>query len=407
MGHFAGEARLERIEQVCGEGIDDVLESLAQLVDTSLIRRTRGGRFELASVLRAYSRELLEDSGERDALCRRHAEAAIAEWLPLALDHPMTAYRDTYGPIVAEQADLTVLFEWAMRSDTNLFSQLIACAFAQLWEVAFGREAKTSLAEGVREAAATGPATGKVRAHVRTAAAVASKARGTVLETALDSDTEGDPVFAGWFYATAAVLDALYGPGPAWQERAMALASELGSSSDPDVRNMATILEAYLLMLQERWDEAADAFDAAVLRGGGTWAAESCLYMVGDCHLHAGRPQEAISGYARGLVDARDKTNRGNMGFQGEGIVAALVDLGRHTEALEALGACDTLTGEDVLPREHNAAWGAVMADRITAARAALGAQEADAAMARGRALGVDEVVELLLSYGATAGART
>lgn len=63
MGHFVGEATLERIEQVCDEGIDDVLESLAQLVDTSLVRRTRDGRFEVASALRTYSRELLETVG--------------------------------------------------------------------------------------------------------------------------------------------------------------------------------------------------------------------------------------------------------------------------------------------------------------------------------------------------------
>ena len=62
IGHFASEATLERIEHVCGEGIDDVLESLAQLVDLSLVRRTRDGRFEVASALRTYSRELLDAS---------------------------------------------------------------------------------------------------------------------------------------------------------------------------------------------------------------------------------------------------------------------------------------------------------------------------------------------------------
>jgi predicted ATPase/class 3 adenylate cyclase len=100
IGHFAGEATLERIEQVCGEGIDDVLESVAQLVETSLLRRTRGGRFELASMLRTYSRELLEESGERDTLDRRHAEVLVAEWLPIWLERPMTAFQETYDSVV-------------------------------------------------------------------------------------------------------------------------------------------------------------------------------------------------------------------------------------------------------------------------------------------------------------------
>ena len=48
-GHFQGEASLERIEEVCGEGNLDVLEALVGLVDLSLVRRTRDGRFELPS----------------------------------------------------------------------------------------------------------------------------------------------------------------------------------------------------------------------------------------------------------------------------------------------------------------------------------------------------------------------
>jgi hypothetical protein len=129
--------------------------------------------------------------------------------------------------------------------------------------------------------------------------------------------------------------------------------------------------------------------------------------MVGDCHLFAGRPQAALQAYARGVAHAREMGARDDIGFQGEGIVAALADLGREEEALETLGACDTLTGEGVLPREHNAYWGGVMAGRIASARTALGAPDADAAYARGGALGVEEVVELLLSYGAPVAVRS
>lgn len=400
MGHFAGEATLERIEQVCGEGIDDVLESLAQLVDTSLVRRTRGGRFEVASALRTYSRELLEESGERDALCRRHAEAVVAEWLPLAIERPMIAYRETYGPIVAEQSDLTVLLDWSARSDDELFSQLIACTYAPLSN-SLGDERMGRWRGAIEQAAAAGPATGRVQAQVRTAAAIARAAHGTVLDVALEADTEGDPVFAGWMYGSCAILDALYRPAPAWQARAQGVASELRSSREAEIRELAAILDAHLLLLQDRFDEAADAFEAAIRRGGGTWAAETPVYMVGDCHLYAGRPQAALAAYARGVAYARDKAQRDNIAFQGEGIVAALADLGRDEEALETLGACDTLTGAGAHPREHNAFWGGVMVARIASARSALGPEAADAAYARGRALGIEEVVKLLLSYGA------
>jgi hypothetical protein len=115
----------------------------------------------------------------------------------------------------------------------------------------------------------------------------------------------------------------------------------------------------------------------------------------------------ALTAYARGVADARDESARGNIAFQGEGIVAALADLGRHEAALETLGACDSLTGDGVYPRNRNAFWGSVMAGRIASTRAAVGAQEADAAYARGRALGGEDIVELLLSYGAPVGAAS
>ena len=399
MGHFAGEATLERIEQVCDEGIDDVLESLAQLVDTSLVRRTRDGRFELASVLRAYSRELLEASGERDALCRRHAAAVVAEWLPLTIERPMIAYRETYGPIVDERLDLAVLLDWSARSDAKLFSELIVCAYAPLSN-SLGAERMQRWREAIEEAAAAGPATGRVRASLQIAVAIARDAHGTLLDLALEADTEGDPIFAGWLYGTCVVLDALHRPGPAWQARAEAVAAELRSSPDAEVRDLAATVDAHLLLLQDRFDEAADAFEASIRHGGGTWVAETPFYMVGDCHLFAGRPQAALAAYARGVAAALQESARDNIGFQGEGIVAALADLGRHQEAVETLGACDTLTGDGAHPREHNAFWGGVMAGRIASARAALDTQGADAAYARGRALGVEEVVELLLSYG-------
>ena len=171
-------------------------------------------------------------------------------------------------------------------------------------------------------------------------------------------------------------MDALYKPPQAWQTRARTLAAELRSSSDADVRDLAAILDAHLLLLQDRFDEAADAFEEAIRRDGGTgrlkrpstwWATATCS------RADRSRPFRRT----RAASPTRATRPRAvNMGFQGEGIVAALVDLGRHEEALETLGACDTLTGDNVLPREHHAFWGGVMAGRIASARTALGSPD-------------------------------
>src|ERR1700685_2438379 len=60
---FAGPVSLERIEQICGGGAD-LLESLSQLVDLSLVTRAGDGRFLLHSAVRSYARERLVVAGE-------------------------------------------------------------------------------------------------------------------------------------------------------------------------------------------------------------------------------------------------------------------------------------------------------------------------------------------------------
>ena len=398
LGHFAGEATLERIEKVCDEGVDDVLESLAQLVDLSLVRRTRDGRFELASALRTYSRELLAQSGESEALNARHADAIIAERLPLALDEPLTSYTQLLQQGMAEQADLVALLEWAVDADRNRFRQIIACSSEAL-QLSYGlRRWQTALE--AEEAA--GHATGRAGAIIQIAARHAGEGRGRMLAAALAADTEGHAQFRAWLLGTCAVMDALHlDANNVWMERARAVVAELTASHDPDVLGLARVLEGHLALLEGRFDEAADVFAATLSNHEKSWAIETATYMLGDCHLYAGRPQEALVAYARGVADAREYSARINVAFQGEGVVAALADLGRNEEALEALGANDTLTGDLTRPRDRNDGWGQVMAARIAAARAALGDPAADAAYARGNALGTEAVVELLLGYGA------
>jgi predicted ATPase/class 3 adenylate cyclase len=74
---FAGGARLEEIEAVCGPPDDlgvDVLDGLAALVDGSLIRRD-GDRFRMLQVIREYAAASLIDSGEEDEIRHRHTMA--------------------------------------------------------------------------------------------------------------------------------------------------------------------------------------------------------------------------------------------------------------------------------------------------------------------------------------------
>jgi hypothetical protein len=86
------------------------------------------------------------------------------------------------------------------------------------------------------------------------------------------------------------------------------------------------------------------------------------------------------------------------MGFQIEGITAALVDLGRYEEAFEALGASDVLSAPGYRPRDTNRSWAQVVTPRIEAAREALGGANAESAYARGAAMSSDHVVAHVLA---------
>jgi predicted ATPase/DNA-binding SARP family transcriptional activator len=95
---FAGGWTLEAAEAVCSEGGLDAFETLASLVDESLVRPLRRPtgepRFAMLETIREYATELLEASGEAEVLRRRHCEdilarteAAAAEWYAGADPH--------------------------------------------------------------------------------------------------------------------------------------------------------------------------------------------------------------------------------------------------------------------------------------------------------------------------------
>jgi predicted ATPase/DNA-binding SARP family transcriptional activator len=78
---FAGGWTLEAAEAICGGDGLDVFETLAALVDESLVRPVRRPtgepRFAMLETIREYAGELLEASGEAESLRRRHFEHVL------------------------------------------------------------------------------------------------------------------------------------------------------------------------------------------------------------------------------------------------------------------------------------------------------------------------------------------
>jgi predicted ATPase/DNA-binding SARP family transcriptional activator/DNA-binding CsgD family transcriptional regulator len=80
---FAGGWTLEAAEALCADGVvssSDVLDLLSQLVDKSLVvlDGVGGGRYRYLEPVRQYAAGKLDESGEAEAIRRRHAEWVLA-----------------------------------------------------------------------------------------------------------------------------------------------------------------------------------------------------------------------------------------------------------------------------------------------------------------------------------------
>ena len=147
---FAGGWTLDAAEAVCGDDGLGVFETLASLVDESLVRPLRRPtgepRFTMLETIREYAGELLEASGEAERLRRRHcehvlarAEAAAAAW------HGGTDPQDSIFPFLDEEHDnLHAALAWAAAAGEVELEVRLAVAARWYWVL------KGNLSEGRR-----------------------------------------------------------------------------------------------------------------------------------------------------------------------------------------------------------------------------------------------------------------
>lgn len=124
---FAGGCTLAAAEAVCYAELD-VLESL---VAKNLVRVRDGGRFWMLETIREYALERLEQSGEAEALRRRHA----AFYLELAESANLCAERITEQRsdlVLPDQDNARAALDWALTADSELGLRL-AVALEHFW----------------------------------------------------------------------------------------------------------------------------------------------------------------------------------------------------------------------------------------------------------------------------------
>ncbi|MFE2422916.1 winged helix-turn-helix domain-containing protein [Streptomyces hokutonensis] len=349
---FAGGFSLEAAEGVCsGEGIAEaeVLDLLDRLVAQSVVLTCEASgqrRYRLLASIREYGRERLEDSGEQDALRRRHRDffLAVADRID----------RNWYGPgqeenlarLRAEHANLLAALDYEGEPRPRL-----ALVAALSWHWCVGG----FLSEGRRQferALAAAPEAGPERARALLAATWVAQ-------------TQGDLVTAD-----------------GWLDEAEALGRRLG---DAWVRIQADGLRGVSAQYRGRPQEAIRRYEAALaaITALGDERTASCWRLSLACvQAYAGDPRAAHTGsryaavaeasgdrwgraqvlmgmghcaWARGDGDTTETLVRsaleGMRGFNDHAMIARMVELlawaaavgGAHERAARLLGLADAL----------------------------------------------------------------
>jgi predicted ATPase len=126
---FADGCTLGAAEDVCGADID----TLQSLVEKSLVRLSLE-RYWMLETIRDYAHELLQATGELEAMSRAHAEYFLvyAESLGLAVEAYETGGGTRYELALAEQGNLRSAIDWSLDGDPELGLRL-AIALEQFW----------------------------------------------------------------------------------------------------------------------------------------------------------------------------------------------------------------------------------------------------------------------------------
>ena len=130
-GPFLGGFTLEALQAVAGRS---VVGDLDELREANLIRPRPGGRFERLELVRAFTLEVLDESGEGDAVRARHRHyfAEFAGPARAALDSGL-AFVDAAEPLLVDHANLRAAFADAVQAGDEECAVKLALGLQGVW----------------------------------------------------------------------------------------------------------------------------------------------------------------------------------------------------------------------------------------------------------------------------------
>lgn len=393
---FAGSFPLGAAESVCDAGLPE----LAALVDMSLLKPIGGDRLLMLETIREYALERLAESGEEDAIRRRHASefTRIAE---SAYGRRLDEESESSARLDRDHDDLRFALDWLEGSDPDAALEL-AGALGWFWFT------HGYLVEGdarLDAALAASSAGGRTRARALAAAGSLAARIGRVE----DGRKKLEGAVAGWRELgdrseTAAALDAL-----GWMlfydanddEASLAafedereIWRELGDEFG-EIRARVGVCQVLVAM---REVERAETLSRDLLERAPNdlRVKHFATHFLADCSLIRDDCDEAGESYRESLRAALELGDVIETSIEVQGLAMAKAGRGESTLALELAGSVEALwrsLGTDL----HVAFWDELLEHYLGAARGALGPEEADAARRRGLELPFDDAVALAL----------
>jgi predicted ATPase/DNA-binding XRE family transcriptional regulator len=139
LGVFTGGWTLEATEAVCApQGEPDLLDILSRLVDSSLVRQDEAAlgasRFRMLETVREYAVEQLEESGEAEELCRRHAQYYLELAERPGMELPWRERSLWLARIESEHDNLRAALAWLLELGEAEEALRLAGACGWFWE---------------------------------------------------------------------------------------------------------------------------------------------------------------------------------------------------------------------------------------------------------------------------------
>jgi predicted ATPase/class 3 adenylate cyclase len=349
---FVGGWTLQAAEAVCTDGTleaPDIIDLLSSLVEKSLVVaevEQDSTRYRLIESTRAFALEKLEQSGEREALARRHAQwtgalgdRADEAWWTM----PTAQFHAEFGP---ELENVRSAIDWALSHDVVLAAR-VASGFSPIYRRVGDTEVRDRLEAVLERLDATTVPALAARAWSALSSATAGSRRIEAAQRAVElSKRCNEPAL---MVRSLSVLAAgLLKAGRTTEaqaiiDRALRISNERGlarSVFHASALNIAASIAPYCRRFDEALQLRAEALALATAIGNETLATQIRLNMA-DFEFEMGNPARALE-----LANAIEATEQGPSGKHNRCIALgngaayriALGDLaGARVAALDAL----------------------------------------------------------------------